>query len=75
MKHEEKINYMRIASGMAGMGFTNEQLDKLVCLYELVLVNKGNTNLGEVTILESNVKKRADIKHRSDMLDKVSKKV
>jgi len=74
MTHEEKINYMRIAAGMVGYGFDNKQLDMLVSLYELVIKKEGETDLRTVTQIESEVKKRADIKSRSEFLDKISEK-
>ena len=75
MTHEEKINYMRIASGIAGYGFKTSQLDLLVSLYELILVHKEESNIKHVVKIESEVKNRADVKAKSDLLDKVSKKV
>lgn len=75
MTHDEKINYMRIASGIAGYGFKHEQLDLLVSLYELILEHKGKSSIDHVTKIESEVKNRADVKARSELLDKVSGKV
>jgi hypothetical protein len=75
MKHEEKINHMRIAAGICHYGFSNEQLDLLVSLYELVLERKGNTDIDSIVRVEHAVKSRADIKHKQNLLDKVSEKV
>lgn len=75
MTHEEKINYMRIAAGIAGFGMKNEHLDLLVSVYELILEKKGKGNIEDVVKIESEVKHRADIKARSELLDKVSEKV
>lgn len=75
MTHEEKINYMRIATSMCNYGFRNDQLDLLVSLYELVLEKKGETDVNSVTKVELEVKSRADAKSKSDLLDKVSDKV
>jgi len=58
MTHEQKINYMRISAGIACMGFTNKQLDLLVCLYELVTDKKGNSNLLDVCKIEALVGER-----------------
>ena len=74
MTHEQKINYMRIAAGVAGFGFRNEQLDLLVSLYELVKENEGRTNLYSISDIEVEVKKRADTKKKSELLDKFSTK-
>ena len=70
MTHDEKINYMRIATGIVGYGFDNKGLDMLVSLYELVIENKGETDLKTICKIEAEVNKRADIKSRSELLDK-----
>jgi hypothetical protein len=75
MTHEEKINYMRIATGIVGYGFDNKGLDILVSLYELVIEKQGKTDIDTICEVECEVKKRTDIKSRSELLDKVSKKV
>jgi hypothetical protein len=75
MTHEEKINYMRIAAGIAGFGIKNEHLDLLVSVYELILEKKGKSDIEDVVKIESEVKHRADVKARSELLDKVSEKV
>jgi hypothetical protein len=75
MTHEEKINYMRIATGIAGFCIKNEHLDLLVSLYELTMQKKGKTHLDEIVEVELEVKKRADIKSKQELLDKVSDKV
>jgi hypothetical protein len=58
ISHEEKINYMRISAGIAGMGFSNKHLDLLVCLYELVTEKRGDSNLMDVCKLEALVEQR-----------------
>lgn len=75
MTLEEKINYMRIAAGIAGYGFKNEQLDLLISLYELILEKKEEGNIEDVLKIEAEVKKREDVRVRTERLDKVSKKV
>lgn len=75
MTHEEKINYMKIAAGIVGYGFDTKGLDMLVSLYELVIEKQGETDLKNVCQVEADVKKRADIKSRSELLDKVPEKV
>ena len=75
MTHEEKINYMRIAAGIAGFGIKNEHLDLLVSVYELILKKKEKSGIEDVVKIESEVKHRADVKARSELLDKVSEKV
>ncbi len=75
MTHEEKINYMRIATGIVGYGFDNKGLDMLVSIYELVIEKKGESDLKTICKTEAEVKKRADVKSRSELLDKVSEKI
>ena len=75
MTHEEKINYMRIAAGICGYGFDEKGIDLLVSLYELVLEKQGDSDLKSISIIQTQVKERADVKHRSELLDKVSEKV
>ena len=75
MTHEEKINYMKIASGMVGYAFNLKDLDMLVSIYELLTQKKGSTDLRAVLRVESDVKERADIKSRSELLDTVAAKV
>jgi len=75
MTHEQKINYMRIAAGIVGYGFDNKGLDMLVSLYELVIEKEGDTDLKSVCKVEADVKSRADIKTKQDLLDKVSEKL
>jgi len=75
MEHEQKVNYMRIAAGIVGYGFDNKGLDMLVSLYELVIEKEGDTDLKSVCKVEADVKSRADIKTKQDLLDKVSEKL
>jgi hypothetical protein len=75
MTHEEKINYMKIAAGIVGYGFDSKGLDMLVSLYELVIEMKGDADLKTISQVQAEVKKRDDIKSRSELLDKVSEKV
>ena len=74
MEHKEKINYMRIASGMAGFSIQNKHLDLLVSLYEYVLEKQGGGNLREIISIEAEAMKREEIEERKRVLDKISKK-
>jgi len=49
MTHAEKVNYMRIACNMVGIGFNNVNMDLLVTMYELVLEHKGELDIQMVT--------------------------
>jgi hypothetical protein len=75
MTHEQKINYMRIACGIVGYGFEMKGLDMLVSIYELVITEQGKADLDTICKIEAAAKERADIKSRSELLDKVSKKL
>lgn len=65
MTHEEKIKYMRLATGLAHFGFTSEQLDLLVSMYELVIKKKGKTDLDSMTTIVMECRDR-DEKRRSE---------
>lgn len=75
MTHEEKIGYMKIAAGIVGYHFDTKGLDMLISIYELVIEKQGETDLRTVCKVEADVKKRADIQSRSELLDKVSERV
>lgn len=66
MTHPEKIKYMEIASNLCRLHFTNEQLDILVSLYELVIEKKGNADMKDVATVEAKVKSRVinDLKRK-----------
>jgi hypothetical protein len=75
MTQEEKIEYMRLAAGMCNFGIDHKNLDLLVSLYELIIEKKGDATMRDAHHVEDEVKKRADLKARTDLLDQVSKKV
>lgn len=75
MTQEEKIEYMKMAAGLCNFGFSHEQLDLLVSIYELVIEEKGDTCLSKVFKLSREAEDRANVKARQDALDKVSKKI
>ena len=58
MTHEEKINYIRIASGICGFGFKMKDLDLLVSLYELTMKKQGKATIEDVVEVEFAVKDR-----------------
>jgi len=66
MTHEEKVNYMRIAAGVAGMGFTNHQLDLLISLYDVIIEKEGMTNLQDIIKVEMQVDERELINKTND---------
>jgi hypothetical protein len=58
MTHEEKINYMRIATGIVGYGFDLKGIDMLVSIYDSIIENQGETNLKGLAKIEVEVEKR-----------------
>lgn len=75
MTQEQKINYMKISTGIVGYVFDYKGLDMLVSIYELVIEKEGKTDLSTVLKVQEEVKIRADNKSRSELLDKVSEKI
>lgn len=57
MTKREKVSYMKIAASICNLGFTTEQMDLLVGLYELVSDKKGNTDLDSIVALDLSIKK------------------
>lgn len=58
MTHKQKINYMRIAAGIACFGFSNTQLDLLVSLYDLTLEKKGDCTIDDIIQVKCDVEER-----------------
>jgi hypothetical protein len=58
MTHEQKINYMRIAAGIAGFSIANEHLDLLVSIYDKVTEKEGKTDLHDIVNVEHEVQER-----------------
>jgi hypothetical protein len=48
MTHKEKINYLRVATALAGYNFKNKDLDLILELHSLVLKNEGEGSLYDV---------------------------
>lgn len=57
---EEKINFMSIACGVCGMGFTQEGLDLLISLYELILEKQGSTDIDSISEIQFQSKQREE---------------
>lgn len=69
MNHEEKINYMRIASGIVGFHFSNDQLDLLVSLHELIIDKKGKAAIDDIVHVEFEVKDRTEKQKAKEIHD------
>lgn len=75
MTHEEKVGFMNIAASLCNLAFKPEHLDLLVSLYEEVCNRGGEMTLSDTVQVEKEVKKRANVRSRQDLLDKVSEKI
>lgn len=49
MTHEEKVKYFTDALNICGFGVTESMIDFMVRVYDLILENKGDTNLRQLT--------------------------
>lgn len=58
MQHLEKINYLRIAYGIAGFRIKDEDIDLIISLYEKVLDKQGETTLDDVVEVTTEVHNR-----------------
>ncbi len=58
MTHNQKINYMRIAAGLAGFHIANKDLDLLVSLYELTLEKGGEATIDDAVRIKCEVEDR-----------------
>jgi len=73
MTHEEKIDYMRLAMGLAQFGFTNEQLDLLVSMYELVVEKQGDTDLNSMTTVVYDCREREKVRKKDKIREEIKK--
>ena len=64
MTPQEKIKYMKVATGIVGYNFNPQTLDLLVSLYELVIEKQGETSLKEVCKVEAEVIERHEPKDK-----------
>jgi hypothetical protein len=60
MTHEEKLNYMKVAAGVVGFCFKPEGIDMLVSIYDLVLRNRGETDLKMICEVQAQVNEREE---------------
>ena len=58
MTNEEKIKYMRIATGVVGMSFNELGVDILVSIYELTMEKGGEASLRDMAKIEMEAKDR-----------------
>jgi hypothetical protein len=55
MKHKEKINYLRVATAIAGYNFESKDLDLILELHSLVLKKEGEADLHDVVKAMSDI--------------------
>jgi len=70
MTHEEKINYMRIATGIVGFRFNPKDLDLFVSIYELVIQNQGETDLKAICKIQADVEARYELEGENNLEQK-----
>lgn len=73
--HSDRVKMINISANVAGIGLSEELSDLIVSLYELILEKRDSLTIKEIFTIKHEVKCRADAKARSEMLDKVSKKI
>lgn len=61
MTHDEKIQYLKIALGIAGLGVDHKHLNLMISIYELVLEKKGETTLDDVIKVEYKTKENENV--------------
>lgn len=73
--HSDRVKMINISANVAGIGLSEESSDLIVSLYEAILEKRDSLTIKEIYTIKHEVKCRADAKARSEMLDKVSKKI
>jgi hypothetical protein len=70
MTQEEKINYMRLATGIVGFRFNPKDLDMFVSIYDLVIQNKGETDMKSICKIQADVEARYEVKGENNLEQK-----
>jgi hypothetical protein len=71
MTHKQKIDYMRIAAGICGFGFTEEQLDLLMTTYDKLLATKGKTTISDMVDIQVQCANRAETAKKKEIRTKI----
>ena len=58
MSHEEKIQYMKIATAICGYGFEKETIDLFVSLYDKIVATSGDTDLRSILAIQQEVSEK-----------------
>ena len=55
MTHEEKIQYMKLATAICGYGFEEKTVDLFVTLYDQIVADEGGTDLKTILAIQASV--------------------
>ena len=55
MTHQEKIQYMKLATAICGYGFEEKTVDLFVTLYDQIVADNGETDLKTILALQTSV--------------------
>lgn len=55
MTHEEKVQYMKLATAICGYGFELKTVDLFVSLYEQIVADQGETDLKTILALQASI--------------------
>lgn len=69
----QKIEYMRHAANLCNFGFSYDQLDLLVSLYDLVSEKGGDTDLKMICQTEYEAKERAEERSQQILVERIKK--
>jgi hypothetical protein len=69
MTQEEKINYMRLATGIVGFRFNPKDLDMFVSIYDLVIQNKGETDLKTICKIQADVENKYKLESEQEVVN------
>lgn len=58
MIHEEKIQYMKIATAICGYGFETGTIDLFVSLYDKIVATSGDTDLRSILAIQQEVSEK-----------------
>ena len=58
MSHEEKIQYMKIATAICGYGFEKETIDLFVSIYDKIVATSGDADLRSILAIQQEVSEK-----------------
>ena len=75
LTHEEKIKFMQMAAGICSFGILEKDLDKLVSLYEEIVIKQDQFSVKDAARIIVGVDEREKQRKIQKALDQVSEKV